>query len=351
MPSLFDAARFGALALPNRVVMAPMTRRRADAAAMPGPLAAEYYAQRATAGLVIAEATLVTRDGASYPGSPGIWSEAHARAWRAVVDAVHAGGGRIALQLWHAGRFSDPEFLDGATPVAPSAIAIEGEVRAASGARPFVTPRALDASELPGIARAFADAARRARDAGFDGVEVHAAQGYLLDQFLRDGSNRRDDDYGGAEGRARFPLEVIDAVCAAVGADRVGVQISPTSALGGMSDSDPAATFGAFARRLSSRGLAYLHVFEPLGGDAPRLTPALRSAFAGALVANGNYDGASARRAIEEGSADAVSFGRPFIANPDLVRRLRDGAPLARPDPATFYGGGARGYTDYPALD
>ena len=345
---LLQPARVGSLDLPNRVVMAPMTRRRAAEGNVPSPLAAEYYGQRASAGLVVGEASLVAADGASYPGSPGIYDDAQAAAWRGVADAVHARGGRMFMQLWHAGRFSDPDFLGGALPVAPSAIAIRGEVRTAAGAKPFVTPRALDIGEIAGIVRAFGDAAARAVAAGFDGVEIHAAQGYLVDQFLRDGANRRTDGYGGSvESRARLLLEIVEAVCARVEPSRVGVQLSPLSTLGDMSDSEPAKTFGHAVSALAPFGLAYLHVFEPLGAGE-RLSPALRRAFAGAFIANGGYDAASAAAAVAAGDADLVSFGRAYIATPDLVERLAEGAPFAAPDPSTFYGGGARGYTDYP---
>ncbi len=341
---LFTPLALGPLQLPNRIVMAPMTRRRADADNVPSPLAAEYYAQRASAGLVIAEATLVLRSGASYPGSPGIYSDAQERAWAAIAAAVHAAGGRLYLQLWHAGRFSDPAFLDGELPVAPSPLAIDGEVVLPAGKQRFATPRALAAEELDAIVRAFADAAERARRAGCDGVELHAAQGYLLDQFLRDGANQRDDAWGGdVAGRARLLLDVVAAVTARIGADRVGVQLSPTSPLGGMRDSDPRATFTYAARRLGEARLAYLHLFDP-----DRAWGELRDAFGGAIIANGGYDGATAAAAIERGDATLVSFGRPYLANPDLVERLADGAALATPDPSTFYGGGARGYVDPP---
>lgn len=346
--SLLEPARVGSLELPNRIVMAPMTRRRSGRAHVPSPLAATYYAQRATAGLIVSEASLVDAGGASYPGSPGIYDEAHVAAWSIVTRAVRQAGGRIFLQLWHAGRFSDPAFLGGALPVAPSTVALRGELRLPGGGRPFVSPRALDTGEISTLVRAFADGARRALAAGFDGVEIHAAQGYLIDQFLRDGTNRRDDAYGGSlERRARFLVEVTEAVCAVVGAPRVGVQLSPTSTLGDMSDSDPEATFCHAAAALDALGVAYLHVFEPIA-EGPRLSPALRAAYRGAFIANGGYDGVTAGAAVAHGEADLVSFGRAYIANPDLVLRLAEGAPLASPDPATFYGGDARGYTDYP---
>jgi N-ethylmaleimide reductase len=348
---LLQPFRLGPLALPNRIVMAPMTRRRADAANVPSPLAAAYYAQRASAGLIISEACLVSAGGASVPGSPGLYTPAQTRVWAAVVEAVHAAGGRIFAQLWHAGRVSDPAFLDGALPVAPSAVAVRGELATAEGTRPFVTPRALGLDELPALVASFAAAARRAREAGFDGVEIHAAQGYLLDQFLRDGSNHREDAYGGSvAGRARLLYEVVDAVSTTMGAGRVGVQLSPWSTLGDMWDSDPVGTFTEVAAQLDRVGLAYLHVFEPVesGGSNDRVSPRLRRAFHGPFIANGGYDAGTAAAALVQAEADLVSFGRAFIANPDLVDRLRRSVPLAAADPRTFYGGGAEGYTDYP---
>jgi N-ethylmaleimide reductase len=349
---LLTSIRLGPYELRNRIVMAPMTRRRADPDGAPTSPTATYYAQRASAGLIITEASLVSAMGASYPGSPGIYSDAQAAAWGRVARSVQARRGRIFLQLWHAGRVSHPSMLPGsAVPVAPSAIAIRGEIATASGTEPFPTPRALEPSEIRQIVAQFAMAARRAREAGLDGVEVHAAQGYLIDQFLRDGSNTRVDAYGGSvEGRARLLLEVLEAVCGVWSPGCVGVQLSPTSLLNDMRDSDPAGTFGHIAARLNGFGLAYLHVFEPLGPEPPeaRMTPRLRAAFRGALIANGGYRGETAEAAIASGAADLISFGRLFIANPDLPERFAVGAPLDEPDPATFYGGGERGYTDYP---
>jgi N-ethylmaleimide reductase len=348
---LLASTRLGPYELRNRIAMAPMTRRRAGPDGAPTPLTATYYAQRASAGLVIAEATLVSAMGASYPGSPGIYSDAQAAAWSRVAGRVHARGGRIFLQLWHAGRVSHPSMLPAsAAPVAPSAIAIRGSIATAAGTEPFPTPRALEPSEIRQIVGQFAMAARRAREAGLDGVEVHAAQGYLIDQFLRDGSNTRVDAYGGSvEGRTRLLREVLEAVCGEWSSRCVGVQLSPTSALNDMRDSDPARTFGHITTRLSELDLAYLHVVEPLGPGPPdaRLTPRLRARFRGPLIANGGYRGETAEAAIASGAADLVSFGRLFIANPDLPERFAAGVPLAEPDPATFYGGGERGYTDY----
>jgi N-ethylmaleimide reductase len=329
-----------------------MTRRRAGPADVPTPTAATYYAQRASAGLIVTEAALVSPTGASYPGSPGIYSDLQVAAWSRIAEAVHARGGCIFLQLWHAGRVAHPSMLPGgALPVAPSAIAVRGEIGTAAGREPFPTPRALDPSGIRLIVVQFAEAARRAREAGLDGVEVHAAQGYLIDQFIRDGSNRRVDDYGGPiERRARLLLEILEAVCREWSPDRVGVQLSPRSALNDMWDSDPVGTFGHVAGRLNDFGLAYLHVFEPVFPDPPgdRVTPHLRAVFRSSLIANGAYDRETAEAAIASGAADLISFGRWFIANPDLPERFAVGAPVAQPDPTTFYGGGERGYTDYP---
>lgn len=345
----------GPYLLTNRVVMAAMTRRRAGANGVPTPLMATYYAQRASAGLIVTEATYVAPQGGGAVHSPGIHTDEQAAAWRLVTDAVHARGGRIFLQLWHAGRVSHPAFQpDGGPPWAPSAVPLTGEIVTPDGKRPFVTPRALDASAIAATVNQFADAARRARAAAFDGVEIHAAQGYLIDQFLRDGTNRRTDAYGGsAEGRTRFLLEVVRAVADVWGPERVGVQLSPTSLLNEMSDSDPVATFVHAAGALRRIGLAYLHVFEPVDpppGEPP-VTPHLRSRFPGPFIANGGYTQAGAEAAIASGAADLVSFGRPFIANPDLPARFAAGTPLAVPDRTTFYDGDGRGYTDYPPFD
>lgn len=347
--ALFLHFRLGPLQLANRVVMAPMTRRRANADNVPSPLAATYYAQRASAGLIIGEACLVCAEGASFPGSPGLYNAAQEQAWAAIVAAVHRANGRIFAQLWHAGRYSDPAFLAGALPVAPSAIALRGEFDTPTGRQAFVTPRPLRIDELLALVESFARAAQHARQAGFDGVEIHAAQGYLLDQFLRDGANHRDDGYGGSvAARARLLYEVVDAVAATIGADRVGVQLSPRSRLGDMEDSNPVGTFTQVVEHLDTCGLAYLQVFEP-SEPGVRVSPYLRRAFRGPFIVNGGYDAATAAEAIANGAADLVSFGRPFIANPDLVDRLRRGIPLAVPDTKTYYGGGAAGYIDYPA--
>ena len=350
---LLEPVEVSGLELPNRIVMAPMTRRRAGPGDVPPPLAATYYAQRASAGLIVSEAAVVSPDGASYPGSPGIFTDAQVEGWRRVTRAVRTEGGRIFCQLWHAGRVSHPDLLpDGMEPVAPSAVPAPDRMGAPVD-EPFPVPRALEAQEVEARVEAFGAAARRAREAGFDGVEVHAANGYLVDQFLRDGTNRRADRYGGdVARRARFLLEVVDAVSRVWSPDRVGVQISPTSGLHGMRDSDPPATFGYVAERLEEKGIGYLHVHEMVdegGLDADgRVTPVVRERFGGPLVVNGGYDRSLGEEVLEAGRADLVSFGRLFISNPDLPRRFEADAPLADWDSSTFYGGGTEGYTDYP---
>ena len=342
-----------------------MTRNRAGEGNAPTRINAEYYAQRASAGLIITEATQVSPRGVGYPDTPGIHSGAQVEGWRRVTDAVHERGGRIFLQLWHVGRISHPALQpEGERPVAPSAVRPEGEARTPEGSQPFVTPRALETEEVAGVVDAFRAGARRAREAGFDGVEVHGANGYLVDQFLRDGTNRRDDRYGGSvEDRARFLDEVVEAAVDVWGAGRVGVRLSPLSGFNDMCDADPAATFGHAAARLDDHGLAYLHVVEPDPGDGrptpgdaldrerPEVLGRIRDAFTGPLMANDGYDRDAAERAIRSGFADLVSFGRPFLANPDLPERLAERAPLNEPDRSTFYGGGEEGYTDYPRLD
>ncbi|BBF91973.1 alkene reductase [Blastochloris tepida] len=347
---LLSPVKLGALSLPNRVVMAPLTRSRAIEGDVPSPLAVEYYCQRAEAGLIISEASQVSAQAKGYPRTPGIFTEAQIAGWRAITDAVHARGGRIFLQLWHTGRLSHPSTQpDGGQPVAPSAIRAEGQTFTATGLQPFVTPRALATAEIPGVVADFAAGAANAKRAGFDGVEIHAANGYLIDQFLRDGTNQRDDQYGGSvENRARFLKEVVEAVIGVWGADRVGVRLSPMFDNYGMRDSDPAATFGHAAEMLGRFGLAYLHGMQ--GGPAGFDFGAFRRRFAGSYIANSGYDAAKAEAAIAAGDADLVAFGVLFIANPDLVERFRRGASLNAPDPSTFFQGEARGYTDYPTL-
>lgn len=354
--TLFTPVRVGPYELAHRVVMAPMTRSRAGDDNVPTPLMAEYYGQRAGAGLIVTEGSQVAPEGVGYPSTPGIHTDAQVDGWRAVTDAVHARGGRIFLQLWHVGRVSHPSLQPGGVlPVAPSAIAIEGEqLYTAAGLVPFETPRALETDEIAGVVEQFAEGARRAYRAGFDGVELHGANGYLLDQFLRDGTNHRTDRYGGsAENRARFLVETTAAVVDVWGADRVGVRISPTGSYNGMHDADPVTTFSVAASGLNRFGLAYLHVVEPAGEQRAggRITPVLRAVFRGPIIANGGYGADTGNAAIAAGQADLVSFGEAFLANPDLPERLRTGAPLNEPDRATFYGGDARGYTDYPVLE
>jgi N-ethylmaleimide reductase len=354
---LVSRYRLGELELKNRLVMSPMTRSRAVDGNVPNPLAATYYAQRAAAGLIVTEATQVSPQGVGYIRTPGIHSSEQVAGWRQVTDAVHRAGGKIFAQLWHVGRISHPDFHGGALPVAPSAIAADGEVFTSRGPTKMVTPRALEVKELPGIVVQFQKGAENAQAAGFDGVELHGANGYLLDQFLRDGANQRTDAYGGSiRNRARFPLEVTEAVVAVWGPDRVGYKVSPNSAFNSMSDSDPIATFSYFADELSRLRLVYLHATEGVAGPmAPpagtiRAAPVLRKRFKGALILNGGYDAHSADAAIARGDADLIAFGVPFLANPDLPVRYAKRSPLNAPDQATFYAGEAKGYIDYPAL-
>ncbi|MET0400584.1 MAG: alkene reductase [Longimicrobiaceae bacterium] len=353
-PTLFTPVRLARHTLANRVVMAPMTRNRAGEGNVPGALNALYYAQRASAGLIVTEGSQVSPRGVGYPGTPGIHSDAQVEGWRRVTEAVHGEGGRVFLQLWHVGRVSHPSVqADGGLPVAPSAVAAEGALYTPAGPLPYPVPRALETDEVAGVVEEFAAGARNALRAGFDGVELHGANGYLIDQFLRSGSNRRTDRYGGpVENRARFLLQVTAAVADVWGGDRVGVRFSPTGAYNGMSDSDPAGTFGYAAHALNRFGLAYLHVTEPVDTpEAARVAPLLRQVFRGPLVLNGGYDRAAADAAIASGAADLVAFGTAFLANPDLPARLAAGARLNVPDRATFYGGDARGYTDYSFRD
>ena len=349
MPSLFDPIQVGDLHLPNRIIMAPLTRCRAEAGRVPGALMAEYYVQRASAGLIISEATAVAPQGVGYPDTPGIWSAEQVQGWKNVTSAVHAAGGRIVLQLWHVGRISDPHYLDGELPVAPSAVRPKGHVSLLRPLRDFVTPRALDSAEIAGIVAAYRQGAANAKAAGFDGVEVHGANGYLLDQFLQDSTNRRTDQYGGSlENRARLLLEVTDACIEVWGAGRVGVHLAPRADAHDMGDSDRAATFGYVARELGKRGIAFLCAREHEAADS--LGPQLKQAFGGVYIANERFTKAQAERWLAEGKADAVAFGIPFIANPDLPARLAADAPLNEPDSSTFYAAGPAGYLDYPTL-
>jgi 2,4-dienoyl-CoA reductase-like NADH-dependent reductase (Old Yellow Enzyme family) len=349
MPSLFDPLKVGDLTLPNRILMAPLTRSRAGTARVPNELMAQYYRQRASAGLIVSEATSVTPMGVGYAGTPGIWSEAQVAGWKLTTQAVHEAGGRIFLQLWHVGRISDPSFLDGKPPVAPSAVAALGNVSLLRPERPFPVPRALSLEELPEVIEAYRQGAHNAQAAGFDGVEIHGANGYLLDQFLQDRANQRTDGYGGSiANRARLMLEVTDAVIRVWGSSRVGMHLAPRGDAHTMGDSDPGALFGHVARELGRRQLAFLCVREYPGAGC--LGPALKKAFGGAFIANERFTVESAAQAVAAGAADAVAFGKLFIANPDLPRRVQLGATLNEPDVAGFYGGGAKGYTDYPSL-
>ncbi|MES2552070.1 MAG: alkene reductase [Pseudomonadota bacterium] len=352
--NLFSPVKIGSLQLKNRILMAPLTRNRAGEGNVPQALNAEYYAQRASAGAIITEATPISDMGHGYPATPGIHTAAQVEGWKKVVGDVHANGGKIILQLWHVGRISHPSLLpDNALPVAPSALKPDGQAYTYQGLQDFVTPRALATDELPGIVNDYIAATKNALEAGFDGVEVHAANGYLIDQFLRDSTNKRTDNYGvSIENRIRFLLEVVSAVVKVAGADKVGVRISPLNPFNDISDSDPQALFNAVATALSPFGLAYLHVVEGsmAGEAAPFDFVELRKLFKGSYIANLGYDKARGDASIAAGNADAVAYGVPFLANPDLPARFAKGAPLNTPDQASFYGGTAKGYTDYPTL-
>lgn len=353
---LFSPTQLGSIHLNNRIVMAPLTRNRAGAHGVPNDLNVTYYAQRATAGLIITEATPISPLAHGYPALPGIYTEAQIAGWKKITDAVHAKGGKIVIQLWHVGRISHPSLLpDGALPVAPSAIKPAGQAFTYQGLQDYVTPRALEARELPAIVQDYVHATKAALAAGFDGVEVHAANGYLLDQFLRDGSNKRTDNYGGSiENRTRLLLEVVDAVVKTAGADKVGVRLSPVNPFNDMHDSNPQALFEYVAEALNRFNLAYLHAVEGGihgGGKAdPFDFVAFRKRFKGSYIANLSYDKARGNAAIASGHADAIAYGVPFIANPDLVERFKLDAPLNVADSKSFYGGNEKGYTDYPFL-
>jgi N-ethylmaleimide reductase len=358
---LLGPSTLGPLVLPNRIVMAPLTRSRADRNGVPSPLAPEYYAQRAGAGLIISEAATVSRQGTGYDNGPGLYTDEQAAGWQAVTEAVHGAGGRIFVQLFHVGRMSHPAFQEGGLPVGASAVAAGAATEHYGGTYSFTRPRSLQITELAGIAGQFRAAAERALAARFDGVEVHAANGYLLDQFLQDGANRRTDRYGGTPaGRTRLLREVVAAVTDVWGADRVGVRISPLNPTNGMHDSDPAATFTRAAQDLDRLGVAYLHVVEPgvngtLSEPAHLKSPYLgsrffRLLFSRTIIAAGGHTARTGAARIERGDADLIASGKLFISNPDLPARFASGAPLTGPDRATFYGGGADGYTDYPTL-
>ncbi len=360
--SLFTPMKLGAdLELPNRIIMAPLTRMRAGAGLVPQPMAAVYYSQRASAGLIITEATDVSRQAHGYASAPGIYTDAQIRGWRTVTDAVHKAGGRIFVQLWHTGRVSHPSMQEhGQLPVAPTAIAAEGFAQTYDGPQPLVVPRALETEEVPDIVEQFRQASINALDAGFDGVEIHSANGYLLDQFLHDGSNQRTDKYGGSiQNRARLLLEVVDAVVGIWGAGRVGVRLSPSGTYKNMHDSNPLALYTYVASRLNEMNIAYIHIVEPrvngsqdIDGDPQGVSSKeLRPYFANAIISAGGYTRQLALDAIEDGTVNLIAFGRLFISNPDLPRRLALNAPLNAYDRSTFYGGNEHGYTDYPTLE
>jgi N-ethylmaleimide reductase len=354
---LFKPIQVGAIELRNRMVMAPLTRARAGVERIPNTLMVEYYRQRASAGLIISEATHVSTQGIGWIQTPGIHTDEQVQGWKRVTEAVHQEGGKIYLQLWHTGRASHPDFqADGALPVSASAIAPAGDAHTPLGKKPYIAPRALETKEIAGVVQTYGEATRRAQDAGFDGVEIHAANGYLIDQFLRDCSNHRTDAYGGSiRNRLRFLQEVTEAVISAWRADRVGVRLSPTNPFNDMTDSNPVATFSAATELLNGYGLAYLHVLEALpghflAGDGEFVTPHLRQIFQGPLMVNGGYGRETGIQAIAQGDADLIAYGVPFIANPDLPERFRHNAALNPPDSATFYSHGTEGYTDYPTL-
>jgi N-ethylmaleimide reductase len=357
LPKLFSTYKLGAITLPNRLIMAPLTRGRAGKDRIPNELMAEHYAQRASAGLIIAEATNISEVAAGWNESPGIYNDAQVKGWQQVTAAVHNSGGRIYLQLWHTGRASHPDFQpNGGVPVSSSAIAAAGDAHTPHGKKPYPVPRALEISEIPGLVQDYVAATQRAQAAGFDGVEIHSANGYLLDQFLRDGVNQRTDAYGGSVvNRSRLLLEVTKAVVEAWSADRVGIRLSPTSGFNDMRDSDPITTFTTVARSLNDFNLAYLHILEALpghmlAGPGERVTPHIRQVYQGTLMINGGYDGVTGEAAIEGNEADLIAYGIPFLTNPDLPERIKNHASLNPPDFATFYTPGAKGYTDYPFL-
>jgi len=350
MTTLFDPIKIGALALPNRIIMAPLTRSRAaNPGRVPNDLMVQYYVQRASAGLILSEATSVSPQGVGYADTPGIWSDEQVAGWKKITDAVHAAGGRMLLQLWHVGRVSDPVFLNGDLPVAPSAIAPKGHVSLVRPQREYVTPRALALDEIPGIVAAFRKGAENAKAAGFDGVEVHGANGYLLDQFLQDSTNKRTDIYGGSlENRARLMLEITDACIEVWGASRVGMHLAPACDSHTMGDSNPLETFTYVARELRKRGVAFIFARE--GQSETRIGPQIKEAFGGVYIANQQLTKVLAEKLLNSGEADAIGFGQLFIANPDLPQRLKVDAPLNAPVPETFFAASPQGYIDYPAM-
>jgi N-ethylmaleimide reductase len=355
MPSLFDPLQLGPITTPNRIFMAPLTRGRATREHVPTEAMVRYYAQRATAGLILTEATGISRQGLGWPYAPGLWSDEQADGWKPVTTAVHAAGGRIFAQLWHMGRIVHPDYLGGAAPVSASATTAPHKAYTYDGKKPYAQARALEENELPGVVQDYVRAAKNAIAGGFDGVQVHAANGYLIDQFLRDGSNRRTDRYGGSvENRVRFLRDVVSAVAGAVGADRTGVRFSPNGDSQGVDDSHPETLFPAAAKVLQDLGVAFLELREPDAQgtfgktDVPKVSPRIREVFSRTLILNSDYTKETGEAALASGIADAITFGRPFIANPDLPARLAKGLPLAKDDMATWYSQGEAGYTDYP---
>ncbi|MFL6863406.1 MAG: alkene reductase [Allosphingosinicella sp.] len=358
MPSLLDPIRIGAIEAKNRIFMAPLTRGRGTREHVPTPIMAEYYAQRAGAGLIISEATGITQEGLGWPYAPGIWSDAQVDAWRPIVKAVHDRGGKIVCQLWHMGRLVHPSFLGGAAPVSASATTAPYKAHTYEGRQLYAEARAMSLDEIAATVEDYARAAAYAVAAGFDGVQLHAANGYLVDQFLRDGTNCRDDDYGGpVENRIRLLVEATRAIADMVGPERTGVRLSPNAETQGCADSDPATLFTAAAEALAGLGIAFLELREPGpagtfgASETPAVAPAIRKVFPGPLILNSDYDRARAEAALAEERADAISFGRPFIANPDLPARLLADAPLASDEQATWYSQGPEGYADYPVLE
>jgi 2,4-dienoyl-CoA reductase-like NADH-dependent reductase (Old Yellow Enzyme family) len=355
MPTLFDSVTLGAIEAPNRILMAPLTRGRASPGHVPNDLMATYYTQRASAGLIITEATGISRQGLGWPAAPGVWTDAQVAGWKQTTAGVHDAGGRIILQMWHMGRLVHPDYLDGEAPVSASATTAPGHAYTPTGKKDYEQARALRLDEIPGLLDDYARATRNALKAGFDGVQIHAANGYLIDQFLRDGSNLRDDAYGGSpDNRTRLLAEVTAAVIREAGADRTSVRLSPNGETQGVDDSDPASVFPLAAEKLDDLGIAFLELREPgLDGtfgrtDVPKLSPLIRKAFKRPLVLNSDYGREDGETVLEKGIADAISYGRPFLANPDLPRRFREGLPLNESNMATWYTPGPEGYTDYP---
>ncbi len=354
MTTLFDPITFGSIEAKNRVIMAPLTRSRAGDSRIPNDLMAEYYAQRAGAGLIVSEATAISSQGYGWYGAPGIYEDSHVEGWKKTTKAVHDKGGKIVLQLWHMGRLSHPDFHESGKTVSSSAIKPMGDANTPEGKKPYAEPRALRIEEIKATVQDYVAAAARSIQAGFDGVEIHGANGYLIDQFLKDNANKRDDEYGGSiPNRCRFALEVVKAVTEAIGADKVGLRLSPNVPNGGISDSDPLSLFTYLGEQLNDFDLAFVHIHEGLrdgGKPSPWVSTKFREIYKGKLILNGNYDQKAAEEAMANKEADAIAFGKAFIANPDLVERFKQNAALNAPHPETFYAGGEEGYIDYPAL-